>query len=100
MQPDGQDDGATRRPRDRAARHQVSRPAGRRARPAARSLRVQFHLPAEVVQRLGVHAALCHTDRSRVVAEILGGWLARYGRGREAFGGAPPSAEEGPPREP
>jgi hypothetical protein len=53
------------------------------------------------VERLGVHASLVHADKSRVVEEVLLGWLSRYGRGRELFGQAEGlEGGEGPPGEP
>jgi hypothetical protein len=37
------------------------------------------------VKRLGVHCSLVGRDRSKVADEILNGWLARFGKGREIF---------------
>jgi hypothetical protein len=68
-----------------AARRQGAKPSGGAKRPAAKPQRVQLHLDATTVERLGVHAALAHQDKSKVVNAILTGWLGRFGKGRELF---------------
>jgi hypothetical protein len=55
-------------------------------RPETKAVRQQLHLGEQVVKRLGVHCSLVGRDRSAVANEILGSWLARYGKGREIFG--------------
>jgi hypothetical protein len=45
-----------------------------------------------------VHCSLVGRERSHVVEEILSGWLARYGRGREIFD-VPEGAVESDPVE-
>ena len=44
-----------------------------------------MHLGENTVKRLGVHCSLVGRDRSAVAEEILGTWLARYGKGRAIF---------------
>jgi hypothetical protein len=44
-----------------------------------------LHLGEQTVKRLGVHCSLVGRDRSKVADEILSGWLARFGKGREIF---------------
>lgn len=68
-----------------AAKRQTAKPSGGGKRPAAKPQRVQLHLDATTVERLGVHAALAHQDKSKVVNAILTAWLGRYGKGRELF---------------
>jgi hypothetical protein len=46
-----------------------------------------LHLGENTVKRLGVHCSLVGRDRSTVADEILSGWLARFGKGREIFNG-------------
>jgi len=48
-------------------------------------VRSQLHLGETTQKRLAVHAALVGRNASRVADEILAGWLARFGRGREIF---------------
>jgi hypothetical protein len=50
-----------------------------------KTVRSQLHLGEQTQKRLAVHAALVGRNASRVADEILSGWLARYGRGRELF---------------
>lgn len=59
---------------------------GSARRPEARKLRVQWHLGAETVERLGVHCSMAHRNPAAMVDEILGNYLRRHGKGREAFG--------------
>src|SRR3954447_25026299 len=79
---DGQGAGNARKG---AAKRQGARPLGSGKAPVAKKLRQQFHLGEQVVQRLGVHCSMCHRDKSAFVEEILGSWLIRYGKGKEAF---------------
>jgi hypothetical protein len=48
-----------------------------------------LHLGEQTAKRLGVHATLVGRNASRVANEILSGWLARYGKGREIFNDSP-----------
>ena len=101
MQVDGPEGAAAKRPRGGTAGRQGARPSGGARRPGAKTVRLQLHLGGETVERLGVHASLVHADKSRVVEEVLLGWLSRYGRGRELFGRAEGlEGGEGPPGEP
>jgi hypothetical protein len=68
-----------------AARHRGGRPPGSARRPAAGTVRTQLHLGEQTAKRLAVHAALVGRNASRVADEILAGWLARFGKGREIF---------------
>ena len=86
---------APRRQRGGQATRQAAKPAGGAKRSASKSMRVQFHLPERLVERLRVHTALSHRNDSAVVAEIVGSWLNRFGRGRELFPDEPDSAGEG-----
>jgi hypothetical protein len=47
--------------------------------------RQTLHLSETTVKRLGVHCSLVGRDRSAVADEILGAWLARFGKGRAIF---------------
>jgi hypothetical protein len=53
--------------------------------PGAKVARQTLHLGEQTVKRLGVHCSLVGRDRSKVADEILVGWLARFGKGREIF---------------
>jgi hypothetical protein len=53
--------------------------------PDVRNTRQTLHLGEQTVKRLGVHCSLVGRDRSAVANEILVGWLARFGKGREIF---------------
>lgn len=86
---------APKRQRGGQATRQAAKPAGGGRKPAAKTQRVQFHLPERLVERLRVHTALAHRNDSAVVAEIVGSWLNRFGRGRELFPDEPDSAGEG-----
>ena len=72
-------------PRVGTAKRRSAKPSGSAKQPGTKTLRVQLHLGARTVERLRVHTALSHRNDSKVVEEILSGWLARYGRGRELF---------------
>ena len=74
-----------------SARRHGAKPTGSAKRSNTKTVRVQVHLGATTVERLGVHAALSHADKSKVVDTILCAWLARYGKGRDLFG--PPDAD-------
>src|SRR3954452_21695026 len=82
---DGQEAGRSRR---ESPKRQGAKVTGSGRRPATKKLRVQFHLGETLIERLGVHASLAHADKSRVVEEVLGAWLGRFGKGRELFGQA------------
>ena len=73
-----------------SARPKGARPTGGAKRPPTKTVRVQLHLGATTAERLGVHAALSHKDKSKLADEILTGWLARFGKGRDLFGPADP----------
>jgi hypothetical protein len=76
--------GAPRRPAG-AARHRGARPPGGASRGDTKVVRCQLHLGEQTVKRLNVHAALVARNASRVADEVLAGWLARYGQGRDIF---------------
>jgi hypothetical protein len=101
MLQDGPEGAAAKRPRGGTAGRQGARASGGARRSGAKTVRLQLHLGEKTVERLGVHASLVHADKSRVVEEVLLGWLSRYGRGRELFGQAEGlEGGEGPPGEP
>jgi hypothetical protein len=79
-------------PRAVTAKRRNTKPSVSAKEPGAKTLRVQLHIGERTVERLRVHTALSHRNDSRVVEEILCGWLARYGKGRELF---PPEDLEG-----
>lgn len=68
-----------------ATKRPSPRPSGKPAAPASKQRRVQLHLDANTVERLGVHAALVNRDKSQVVNAILLSYLGRYGKGKEIF---------------
>jgi hypothetical protein len=41
--------------------------------------------PGQLPMQMTVHCSLVGRDRSKVAEEILSGWLARFGKGREIF---------------
>jgi hypothetical protein len=89
--PDGQEAGRPRRLRP-------SRRAGKAQSDARRVTgKYTLHLGVETWKRLGVHATLSGRDKSRLADEILTSHLARYGQGRELFGGPLEAGEESPP---
>lgn len=101
MQQDGPEGVAAKRPRGGTATRQGARPSGGAKRSGAKTVRLQLHLGEKTVERLGVHASLVHADKSRVVEDILVGWLSRFGKGRELFGQSGDSeGGEGPSGEP
>lgn len=73
-----------------SARRRADRPTGGAKRPHTKTVRVQLHLGATTAERLGVHAALSHQDKSRLADTILTGWLARFGKGKDLFDPADP----------
>jgi hypothetical protein len=83
----GKVSGEAGRPANGATRRPGAKAQGGGRGPTARQ---QFHLGAETVKRLGVHAALVGKDRSRVVEQVLSSWLRREGKGRELFGAVNP----------
>jgi hypothetical protein len=74
-----------------SAKRNGAKPTGGAKRPHTKTVRVQLHLGATTAERLGVHAALCHQDKSKLADTILTGWLARYGKGKELFDPADPA---------
>jgi hypothetical protein len=91
---------AAERPGKGAAGRGAARPPGGGKRPGPKTARRQFHLSERTAQRLGVHCSLVDRNESAVVEEILGSWLARFGRGRELWASedraevTPPDTEE------
>jgi hypothetical protein len=80
------------------AGHRGAKPPSGAKQPATKTVRVQLHLGETTSKRLSVHAALVGRNASRVADEVLAGWLARYGRGREIFD-APEGAVDADPVE-
>ena len=80
-----QDGQVADRVRGVTARSKGAKPPGGGKRADTKTVRVQFHLEERTVERLGVHCSLVGRDRSKVAEEILSGWLARFGKGREIF---------------
>jgi hypothetical protein len=70
--------------RGRTPKHQGAKGSGG-AKDKELTMRVQLHLPVQVVQRLGVHCTMVNRNQSAVAGEILLSWLARYGKHREVF---------------
>ena len=58
-------------------------------KPDTKSVRAQLHLGENTVKRLGVHCSLVGKNQSKTADEILLGWLARFGKGREIFEALP-----------
>jgi hypothetical protein len=73
------------------SKHKSAKTLGSTRAPAAKVARQTLHLDEMTVKRLGVHCSLVGRDRSAMANEILAGWLARYGHGRQIFN----SHEEG-----
>lgn len=73
------------RPRAVVTRNRGAKSPSGAKRPETKTVRVQLHLGETAAKRLSVHAALVGRNSSRVADEILTGWLARYGKGRELF---------------
>src|SRR4051794_27805797 len=82
MRPGGE---AAGRHRGGSAARRGGRPTGGGSRPGERTARRQFHLGDETAKRLSVHCSLADRNESAFVEEVLGSWLARYGRGRELW---------------
>jgi hypothetical protein len=82
-----------------AKRRNTKAPKSSRKVPVEKD-RVQFHLPVELIRRLGVHATLVNLSHSDVVAKILGDYLIRHGRGKEIFGGSDASTGANSPEIP
>ena len=72
-------------PRAVVTRSRGTKTPGGAKRPAVATTRVQLHLGETTAKRLSVHAALVGRNASRVADEILIGYLARFGKGREVF---------------
>ena len=68
-----------------APKHRSAKVPGGAKQPGAKVARQTLHLGEQTVKRLGVHCSLVGRDRSKVADEILVGWLARFGKGREIF---------------
>ena len=68
-----------------APKHRGAKAPGSAKQPGAKVARQTLHLGEQTVKRLGVHCSLVGRDRSKVADEILSGWLARFGKGREIF---------------
>jgi hypothetical protein len=68
-----------------APKHRSVKVTGGTKRSDAKGVRQTLHLGENTVKRLGVHCSLVGRDRSKVADEILSGWLARFGKGREIF---------------
>jgi hypothetical protein len=79
-----------------AARHRGTKLPGDAKPPATVTVRVQLHLGETTSKRLSVHAALVGRNASRVADEILTGYLARFGRGREIFESSEEAAKDDP----
>jgi len=80
-----QDGHEAERPRGVVSKRQSAKTPSSGKRPGTKKARVQFHLGERLVERLGVHSSLSHRNSSAIVEEILSGWLARFGKGRELF---------------
>ena len=87
---------AGKRPRGVTSRQQAARSSGGAKKSKRPTARIQLHLGAETVKRLGVHSALCSRDKSREADRILRSYLAHRGQGRELFPPLPKEEEEDP----
>lgn len=85
-----------RQPAGTPARRNAKAPGSTR-QPVAKTARQTLHLDETTVQRLGVHCSLVGRDRSAVANEVLAGWLARFGRGRQLWDSADPVDTEDRP---
>ncbi len=79
---DGQ---GARRGRAVTPKRQGAKASGSATRQREKVARVTLHLGESVAKRLAVHSALAGRNQSALATEILGSWLARFGKGRECF---------------
>lgn len=77
-----------------SAKPRGDKPTGGAKRPDTKTVRVQLHLGATTVERLGVHAALSHKDKSKIVETVLARWLESNGMGWEVFAHIEPARME------
>lgn len=76
-------------PRPVVSRSRGAKTPGGGKQSGPKTVRQQLHLGETTVKRLNVHCSLVGRNASKTADEILLGWLARFGKGRELF--APPA---------
>jgi hypothetical protein len=82
---DRQRGNSAKRPSKGEPRRESAKPPGGGKRTGASTLRVQYHLSVETVERIGVHCSLVHRRESAVVEEALLRYLAVSGKGQRLF---------------